>query len=1000
MDDNTTDNKSDSIEVTLGSTEYTITAGTSVGIEVFLANPSSSGDYFKVNLLGLPPSWIAYSGPPSVWVPAGGQEKVIFNVGPPAMAEGITGSYLGRLHVFSQSAPEKGKELEVLLKVLPDEKTKGTVLLRVQSNELKATPGTELKIPLTISNLSQGAEFLELSVQGVPTSWVSFPSPVITLSGGEEKRVDVILQIPSTPEIRAGYFPLKIYAASQKDPMKKGEVEVKLAIGAFESNGRIGVVLRSVQFSVAPGGSLTIPITVLNRGMEGDAFHLMIEGIPLNWVSTSTPVIPLGPGEIKEVSLMIRPSLSPSSQAGRNKFRITVASQGAPDQVVKVDCTLTVAAYTQFSAELEPKEVNAGQPVTVSVKNEGNIQQVFHIAFVSQNDQLLFEFLQPAEQGGMESSAPLNENAATGSQPGAPVNTQPHAPRAASGEQTGDPTLLPIPPGESAAFKFNARPRQRRLIGGVVFYPYNVSVKSQQKEAPSLPGQVIGRGVIPMWILPLTLFLCVLIFLGAIILGRQSGAQAGSATQTSVAGTALVIGATQTITANQTAAAVAGQQDSDGDGLTNQPELELGTDPNNPDTDGDGLLDGVEVFQTGTNPLIADTDGDGINDGQELQLKTNPLNPDTDGDGLMDGDEIRLGTDPLKPDTDNDGLTDGQETPPCPDPLNPDSDHDGIIDGKDLDPCNANNPALTATAASLLPTPTLVPPTAVPSQTPVDITPSPTAGSLPRFGGMILFVSNRDGNPEIYALDDAGHIKRMTDNPAADIQPVWAPDMQRFAFTTNRDGQNEIYLMNADGTNLLNLTTNPADDQYPTWSVDGQWIAFSSNRDGNDEIYLLNVSTYEVHNLTNSPGNDTQPNWVRSTTMDPSGEFILFTSDRDGNQEIYRMKTDGTEAVNLTGNPANDQMAKGSPDSTLVVFTTDRDGNQEIYSMRIDGNGPANLTNNPSNDFGSCWSPEQAWIAFTSARNGNNEVYITKPGVSELYNLTNNPSSDQVADWR
>ncbi|MCP4994321.1 MAG: calcium-binding protein [Gammaproteobacteria bacterium] len=100
--------------------------------------------------------------------------------------------------------------------------------------------------------------------------------------------------------------------------------------------------------------------------------------------------------------------------------------------------------------------------------------------------------------------------------------------------------------------------------------------------------------------------------------------------------------------------------DTDGDGLTDDEELQLGTDPNNADTDGDGLNDGAEV-QLGTNPLGVDTDGDGLNDGAEVQLGTNPLDVDTDGDGLNDGAEVQLGTDPLNPDSDGDGDTDGDE---------------------------------------------------------------------------------------------------------------------------------------------------------------------------------------------------------------------------------------------------------------------------------------------------------------------------------------------------
>ena len=960
MDNSSTENKPDSIIVTLMESELTILTGIGADIVVTLANPSLIGEYYKVILLGIPPSWITSSGPPSIWIPAGGQEKVILNVLPPATADDMSGSYFARLHIFSQSAPEMGKELEILLKILPEEKSKGKIQLRTESAVLKALPGDEVKIPLMVNNLSQEADFVELSIQGVPTGWVLLPSPVIPIYANEQKRIEIIIQVPSAPEIRAGYIPIKITATSQKDPSTKADLDVRLGIVAFKSHGRVGVMLSSVQFSTAPGSSLTIPITLLNRGLEGDAFRLGVEGIPVSWVSTSAPVTPLGPGESKEVTLVVHPPLSPLSQAGRYKFFILIASQKTPELIVKVDCRLTVSAYADFSAELEPMEVKAGQPVRVKVKNEGNIQQMFHLSCVSQNNQLLFEFLQPEgvkAQGlpaNPETSVQKVENSSNAGQPEVTQNSRPPSSGVSSVEQSGDPKVLSLPPGGSGAFRFSAHPHKRPLFGGAVSYPYQVTVKSQQQSAPPQAGKVISQGSIPIWVLPVVFILCLTVFLVAILLNRKE-AQTGSATQTYVAETTMTAAATQTIAANQTAAAIAGQLDSDGDGLTDQQETELGTNLFNPDTDADRSWDGVEV-----------------------QRGTNPLNPDTDADGLLDG----------------------LEAPPCPDPFNPDSDGDGIIDGKDLEPCDANNPALTATAISLLPTSTTIPPTVTPTETPIEITPSPTSVSLPRFGGLILFESDRDGNPEIYAVDDAGHINRMTDNPAADTQAAWDPSMQRMAFTSNRDGQNEIYLMNADGTNPINLTNNPADEQQPAWSVDGQWIAFTSNRDGNYEIYIQQVNGSEVINLTNNPGNDTQPNWVRSTNFDPSGESIVFTSDRDGNQEIYRMKTDGSEAINLTGNPATDQMAKGSPDGALVVFTTDRDGNQEIYTMRIDGQNQQNLTNNPSTDFGPSWAANQAWVAFTTDRDGNREVYITKPGALEVYNITNHPYQDQVTDWR
>lgn len=129
--------------------------------------------------------------------------------------------------------------------------------------------------------------------------------------------------------------------------------------------------------------------------------------------------------------------------------------------------------------------------------------------------------------------------------------------------------------------------------------------------------------------------------------------------------------------------------DSDSDGIKDGEEVtKYGTDPKDVDTDNDGLKDGEEISSYGTDPKSADTDGDGLNDKEEvINYNTDPRNPDTDSDGLSDYSEIRnYGTDPLKPDSDKDGLNDGREVELNCDPLNPDTDGDGVQDGSDLFP--------------------------------------------------------------------------------------------------------------------------------------------------------------------------------------------------------------------------------------------------------------------------------------------------------------------------
>lgn len=144
-----------------------------------------------------------------------------------------------------------------------------------------------------------------------------------------------------------------------------------------------------------------------------------------------------------------------------------------------------------------------------------------------------------------------------------------------------------------------------------------------------------------------------------------------------------------------------GASDNDKDGLTKREELELGTDPENPDTDGDGLQDGEEVNTYKTDPLNPDSDADNLQDGEEVNTyKTDPLNADSDKDALQDGEElITYRTNPLDADTDDDTLDDGKEVNKyTTDPLKADTDGDALLDGDEIntyrtDPLNADTDA-------------------------------------------------------------------------------------------------------------------------------------------------------------------------------------------------------------------------------------------------------------------------------------------------------------------
>ena len=301
-------------------------------------------------------------------------------------------------------------------------------------------------------------------------------------------------------------------------------------------------------------------------------------------------------------------------------------------------------------------------------------------------------------------------------------------------------------------------------------------------------------------------------------------------------------------------------------------------------------------------------------------------------------------------------------------------------------------PGATATPVPPTPTPTPTPtltPTPTPTSTP---TPTPTP-SLPA-SGKLVFNSFRDGNEEIYSMNADGSSElRLTNNSSTDNGPGWSPGGSQIAFMSDRDGEGEIYVMNADGSGQTRLTDNSANDWGPAaWSPDGSLIAFSSDRDGNFEIYVMNADGSAQTRLTNNVAGDAGPAWS------PDGNSIAFRSQRDGGFEIYTMNSDGSAQTRLTNDSANHHPS-WSPDGGRIVFFSDRDGASEIYVMNADGSAQTPLTLNPANDWGPVWSPDGSRIAFMSDRDGSFEIFLMNADGTSQTRLTFT-SALGVFDWK
>ncbi len=237
---------------------------------------------------------------------------------------------------------------------------------------------------------------------------------------------------------------------------------------------------------------------------------------------------------------------------------------------------------------------------------------------------------------------------------------------------------------------------------------------------------------------------------------------------------------------------------------------------------------------------------------------------------------------------------------------------------------------------------------------------------------LIAFTSERDGNKEIYVMNaDGTGQTRLTENPAADFEPTWSPDRTRLAFASNRDGNNEIYVMNADGTGQTRLTNNTAYARHPAWC--GHRIAFESNQYGGfPDVYVMNDDGTGQTRLTIGNADfDESPAWS------PGCDRIAYTSDPGGHRHIFVMNADGTGRIQLTNGAYAERYPAWSPDGNRIAFVSEpSDPDWQLYVMNADGSGQTSLTDKVGYNGYPAWSPDGFQIAFPTNRDGNYEIYL------------------------
>jgi len=219
----------------------------------------------------------------------------------------------------------------------------------------------------------------------------------------------------------------------------------------------------------------------------------------------------------------------------------------------------------------------------------------------------------------------------------------------------------------------------------------------------------------------------------------------------------------------------------------------------------------------------------------------------------------------------------------------------------------------------------------------------------------IVFVSFAGGQSDLWVMQgDGSNPVNLTNDKTEDDFAEWSPDGRRIVWTRGGRGpESELWVMNADGSGKRQLTFDVTADFNASWSPDGSQIAWRTRRDGQSEIYVMNADGTNAHRLTQHPSADYAPDWS------PNGTRIAFTSERSGHAAVYTMNADGSDLQKLTPDFMEGALPGWSPDGNRIVFTDGfcvTCGESDIFVMNADGSGLTQITDTPQNESAKSWS--------------------------------------------
>jgi TolB protein len=259
-------------------------------------------------------------------------------------------------------------------------------------------------------------------------------------------------------------------------------------------------------------------------------------------------------------------------------------------------------------------------------------------------------------------------------------------------------------------------------------------------------------------------------------------------------------------------------------------------------------------------------------------------------------------------------------------------------------------------------------------------------------------VANRDVQ-EIYFADyDGANPRRVTTTTTLNITPVWAPDNQAIAYTSYRPSgqfgtfQDIIVSFISTGERTAPANGSPQKQNYlPIYSPDGSKIAFTTNRDGNPEIYVMNRDGSNLRRMTNNPAIDVTPTWS------PSGNQLAWVSDRTGNPHIYIMNADGTGQRSVI-NEICDRPTWSAGQFSEIAYAARSGPGYDIKLYSVASGETKRLTDGIGSNESPAFSPNGRHIAFTSTRNGKIQIFTVDRTGENLRQITRE-GNNKFPNW-